>query len=259
VNAGRILVQVLVLPLHVGGLLDGTTMVRKCFSPELAQSAGLAVNRFPETKDEIAKAEEALAKELEKLTLDEQEKIIFDVHGLPRYSLEDDPDELEARLQALEVELDNITKDRETYDEVRARNPAYVESRRFRLLFLRAESYDAKAAAEMIMSHFDVKKKLFGEGEILWRDVHQSDLQPMAITLLEEGSMQMFPSRDAAGRTIVAMSPEFRKHGTKASLFLPLVRLGCMLPQQEREIPLTITLDSFVPIRTKLFGTLQWR
>lgn len=199
-------------------------MMRKFFSAELAQSAGLALNRFPETKDEVAKAEEVLSKELEKLTLDEQERILFDIHGLPRCTLEDDPEALEVRLKDLDKELENITKGREAYDEVRAKSPAYVDSRRFRLQFLRSEAYDAKAAAEMIITHFHVKKKLFGEGEILWRDVRQSDLPPMAITLLESGYMQIFPSRDAAGRTILAVSPEFRKHGTKATLFLPLSR-----------------------------------
>ena len=198
-------------------------MGKECFFSRLARSAGLAVNRFPETKDEIAKAEEVLAKELEKITLDEHERILFDVHGLTRCTLEDDPEALEARLKDLDKELENIAKGREAYDEVRAKNPAFVDSRRFRLLFLRSEAYDATAAAEMIISHFDVKKKLFGEGEILWRDVRQSDLSPMAMTLLETGFMQIFPTRDAAGRTILAVSPEFRKHGTKATLFRPLV------------------------------------
>lgn len=198
-------------------------MAKKCFSADLARSAGLAVNRFPETQDEVALAEEVLARELEKLSLDEHEKIIFDVHGLPRYSLEDDPAALEARLKDLELELRTITKDREAYDDARAINPSYVDNRKFRLLFLRSESYDARAAAEMIVCHFDAKKRLFGEGDILARDIWISDLNPTELQLLELGVMQVLPSRDAAGRTVIAMSPEFRSHGTKKSLMCPLV------------------------------------
>ena len=93
-------------------------MVKKFFSPELAQAAGLAMDRFPATQEEVAKAEQVLADELQKLTLQEHEQILFSVHGLPRCTLEDDSVAMEARLNDLEMELDKInTKDREVYDE----------------------------------------------------------------------------------------------------------------------------------------------
>lgn len=156
--------------------------------------------------------------------LDEHERILFGIHGIPRCSLEDDPVALEARLKDLEIELESIQKDREEYDHARANNPTFVNSRRFRLVFLRSESYNAKAAAEMIISHFRVKKQLFGDGEILSREVRQSDLHPMDLVLLHSGFIQIFPCRDAAGRTIVAVSPEFRHHGSKEMLKFPLRR-----------------------------------
>ena len=207
-------------------------MVKKFFSPELAQAAGLAMDRFPATHEEVAKAEQVLADELQKLTLQEHEQILFSVHGLPRCTLEDDSVAMETRLNDLEKELENITtKEREVYDEVRARNPTYVESTVFRRLFLRSESYDAKATADKIVGHFKLKKELFGEGEILCRQVCQSDLNPMDMELLEMGFMQVLSSRDVAGRVVMALSPEFMNHGTKPeTLMLSLVSAFLLVP-----------------------------
>ena len=200
-------------------------MVLKCFSPELARSVGLAVNRFPETSDEVALAESVLARELAKLSLDEHEKILFDVHGIPRTSYEEEPDTLKTLLDQLETELQNVTySDRQSYDLAKSINPSYVNDPKFRLMFLRAVSYDPKAAAETIIIHFVVKQRLFGCGEILARDVKLSDLEQQDVQLLESGFTQVLPSRDAAGRTVVAMSPEFRTYGTKKALMEPLVR-----------------------------------
>lgn len=210
----------------VVSILDTTIMVKNFFSPDLAQAAGLAMDRFPETKDEVAKAEQILAEELQKLSLEEHEQIVFAVHGFPLCTLEDDDDlmAMEARLQDLAMELENCkNKDREVYDQVRAMNPGYVESTPFRLSFLRSESFDAKVTADKIMNHFKMKKELFGDGEILWRDVRQADLNSKDLELLELGFMQCLPSRDVAGRAVVALSPEFMNHGTFESLMLPLV------------------------------------
>ena len=200
-------------------------MVKNFFSPDLAEAAGLAIDSFPETKDEVAKAEQILAQELQKLSLEEHEQIVFAVHGFPRCTLEDDDSmAMEGRLQDLAMELENSKhQDREVYDRVRARNPGYVESTSFRLSFLRSESYDAKATSDKIINHFKMKKELFGDDEILWRDVRQADLNSKDLELLGLGFMQCLPSRDVAGRAVVALSPEFMNHGTFESLMLPLV------------------------------------
>ena len=48
---------------------------KKCFDPELAKSAGLPEDRFPQTHDEADIAEDVLAKALDKLSLNEHEEI----------------------------------------------------------------------------------------------------------------------------------------------------------------------------------------
>ena len=52
------------------------------FTTKLAERFGLAKDRFPKTPEEIASAENALLSELGNLSLEEQERILFDVHGI---------------------------------------------------------------------------------------------------------------------------------------------------------------------------------
>lgn len=149
--------------------------MKRDFTPDLALSVGLAPNRFPETREELEKAENALQQELEKLSLDEYERILFDIHGLPGHTPEE-PEDTSTVLAALENELESIKlPERCAFDSARALNPEYVDGSRFRLMFLRAENFDAKAAAETIVTHFEVKKKIWGEGEILGREVFLDD------------------------------------------------------------------------------------
>ena len=200
--------------------------MKKCFSPDLALSNGLDPTRFPESEDEIALAEKVLSQELEKLSLDEHEKIVLGVHGFSSNNCEDiesEPHRIDAMIKEMDKEIAAITNDKEPLEKARSINAEYVDNQKFRLMFLRAESYDVRAAAEMIVSHFVVKERLFGDGEILGRDVRMSDLNRRDLAFLELGFAQVFPVRDAAGRTIVAMSPEFKKWGTKQELVCPLV------------------------------------
>ena len=197
-------------------------MVLDSFTPELARSAGLAENRFPRTDEEADIAENALAKELEKMSLEEHEKLLFDIHGIA-LTEEEDPESLENALTELENKLRKIKrKKKEAYERAKFLNPAYVNSRRFRLMFLRSEGFDPAAAAKTIVAHFEIKRKIFGEGEILARDVVQSDLDLDDKAHLNDGFIQVLPEQDAAGRTVICLNLGFKRQNELAS---PLVSL----------------------------------
>ena len=171
---------------------------------KLAELAGLPLDRFPETDEEANRAEELLARELEKLSLDELEKVAFDVHGISSF-----PDELESTVNTKLEELDqalNQIEHKEAYDLAAGLNPFYVNSQHFRLMFLRSHLFDTQAAAEMIVHHFEEKRRLFGDGEILARDVRQSDFSEEGRIILESGFPQVLQTRDASGRAIMLFS-----------------------------------------------------
>jgi len=196
-------------------------MLMESFTPELARSAGLADHRFPNSEEEADLAEQALSNELEKLSMDEHERILFDIHGF--CCLQEDEGEtfIADKLVQLEACLNKIKpKKKEAYTRAKFLNKKYVESRDFRLAFLRSDKFDPKEAAQTIVNHFDIKRRIFGDDEVLGRDVVQSDLQEDDLERLRDGFIQLLPERDAAGRTIICLNLGFKRQNALAS---PLV------------------------------------
>jgi hypothetical protein len=181
-------------------------------SSDLARHAGLPADRFPETIEEANMVQEILCKELEKLSMDEHEKIIFDVHGIASLP-EEDVDTFQSQLEQLETELNQIPEN-EAYQEVTQFNPEYAAE--YRKIFLRGENCNVKLTAEKLAQHFQVKKQLFGDGPILARDIRQSDLTPKARKILESGFMQASNERDSTGRAVVFMTSQYYKDGITA-------------------------------------------
>ncbi|KAL3937354.1 MAG: hypothetical protein SGARI_002153 [Bacillariaceae sp.] len=96
--------------------------------------------------------------------------------------------------------------EKKEYEAAKYFDPEYVKNQR--IGFLRSERFDAKAAAEKMVKHFEAKKRLFGDGEILARDIKYSDLSAEDIKNAESGMVQTLPFRDAAGRAILFVRPE---------------------------------------------------
>lgn len=153
-------------------------------------------------------AEQLLSKEMEKLSLVEHEKILFDIHGIARVD-EEDPDDVDSHLEQVEVGIQKIRK-KPAYDRAMHWDASYVQDRSFRLRFLRCDYFRSHVAAQRIVRHFEIKQTLFGDGPILARDILLSDLSPDDIRALESGFLQVLPVRDAAGRSIVSIAPMHR-------------------------------------------------
>ena len=122
-------------------------------------------------------------------------------------------------------------------------NPEYVNDKDFRLMFLRCERFRPKPAAERIVTHFLMKKIIFGcphqkdksmkmneqkkqkvyvdeEVHVFARPVLMSDLYEEDLAVLERGFHQILPQRDAAGRMVICASNNF----LAGQDFLSLVR-----------------------------------
>ena len=157
---------------------------------------------------EAQMAERLINDEMEKLSLVEHEKIVFDLHGIPQADQED-PVDVEERLQELENEISKIrTKD--AYERAKFWNEEYVNDRSFRLKFLRCDRFHSQMAAQRIVRHFQVKRDIFGDSDILGRDVLLSDLTPQDTVALESGFFQVLPARDASGRSVFSVAPMYR-------------------------------------------------
>jgi len=211
-------------------------MGRKGFTDALALRYGLPVDRYPSTKEELKLAEDALAADLAKMSMVDQEKILFDIHGLPTIdeyssvslfdntngsscsssSFNSDNEDVDETtlglLNALEHELRKIVDDRKSaYELALYLKPEYVRGKTLQLSFLRCSENDPALAADQIVQHFATKRTLFGSGDVLGRPVLFSDLTPGAVEWIESGCCQILPSRDAAGRIVMFMAAGFSK------------------------------------------------
>jgi hypothetical protein len=150
-----------------------------------------------------------LAKEMNQLSVEEREKVLEDVHGIAR--VVDEPlDFVKNSLVLLEEELSKPTHhNKAAYDLAKLQSKKYVSSEKLRMMFLRAESFDAYNAASRMVRFFDEKYKLFG-AERLTKDIVLADLDPDDIAALEKGFYQVLPEKDSAGRKVCCFFPKLK-------------------------------------------------
>jgi hypothetical protein len=159
---------------------------------------------IPETPQEVELVDQMLAQEFNQLSMEEKDRILFEIHGI---ASDEDPDDLGSYYKDLERHLGEIPEKKEL-EAAKYYNADFVKNNR--LAFLRALRFNAKEAAERMVVHFRSKQELFGEGEILAREIRYSDLCEGSIKMLESGFMQILPQRDAAGRSIMFVRPELK-------------------------------------------------
>jgi hypothetical protein len=206
-----------------------------------------------ETENINAVQEEALANEMELLSFTHKSKINFDVHGIQMGcgsgmnngngnndsgsgsgGINNDLDNVDEYLKQLDDELKNAVitmsisnngngNDNDSnqkvlgFVEAQKMNPNYVNSKEFRLMFLRMYletdhntniiTYDVDKAANKLLLHFQTKKIIFGNGDVLGRDVRLSDLDINDRIAMDSGALQIMPDRDTAGRAILLYAP----------------------------------------------------
>ena len=161
------------------------------------------VDAWSQFDDEFA--ERLLIEEMRKLPFEEQENVMFDVHGILHDIDQADPPDVEKRLEEMEMELHKIRR-KKAYERAMYWDEEYVNDRSFRLRFLRCDRYRSQVAAQRIVRHFQVKQEHFGDGPQLARDIKLADLSPLDVVALESGFIQVLPVQDGAGRTVVSIA-----------------------------------------------------
>lgn len=160
--------------------------------------------QIPETPNEVQLVDEILAQEFNQLSVEEKDRILFEIHGL---ASDEDPEDLDSYYSAMERHLCEIPE-KKAFEAAKYYNADFVKKNR--LAFLRAERFNPKAAATLMAKHFESKQFLFGGGEILAREIRYSDLCKKTILLMESGFVQVLPRRDAAGRSILFVRPQLQ-------------------------------------------------
>ena len=166
---------------------------------------------IPMNEPNAAEVDARFAKEMAQLSMQEREKAINDLHGVPD-NMEEPPEFVVERLALLEEELDKIKMGTE-YEQAELQSPDYVHHRGFRIMFLRSEFFKAKEAAARMIRFFREKMFLFGL-EKLTKDIVYDDLDQDDIEALESGALQILPHADRSGRKVMFGVPGLRKFKT---------------------------------------------
>lgn len=143
--------------------------------------------------------EDFLSSEMSKLSLQERSKAMDDLHCVGE-ELEESPEMIQQKLKEFDevVQQGNYPK----YSQAAKQNRAFVEDSSFRLMFLRANSYDAKKSAQQMVNHLHQKAQYFGEDK-LGRDINFDDLTSEDIEVMLTGFLHVQADRDRTGRGII--------------------------------------------------------
>lgn len=141
------------------------------------------------------------ATDLNNLPVEERKRVFEDLAGSTPLKVEK-VHELADGIREMDNELAKITTGKDAFDLAYTLNPDYVTDPIFRLMFLRGNEYNAKAAAGQLVKHFEEKLALFGE-QMLGKDIKLSDLTADDLDALRSGGIQISKYKDRAGRSIV--------------------------------------------------------
>lgn len=113
--------------------------------------------------------EQLLTDKMQKMSLREHEHVLFEVHSIARTDAECDPPGLDQRLQIMDANIHNNRR-KQAYEQAKYLDEAHVQDRSLRLQCLRCDCFHTALAAQRLVSHFQLKKELFGDGPVLVRD-----------------------------------------------------------------------------------------
>jgi hypothetical protein len=159
----------------------------------------------------IANAESYLASDLESLSIEERERVYNEIHGVTERT-EEDPIVVEEKMISLEKEIKQIKLNKAAYERALFLSPRYVNDPEFRLMFLRADNFNAKNAANRMVNYFHYKLELFGE-EKLVKKITLKDLTDDDLDEVLSGSFQ-FCGKDRGNRTVCLVMQKLVRYKT---------------------------------------------
>ena len=166
---------------------------------------------------EIKETEEFLASQMSKLSVEERDEAIHDMHCVGE-DLEETPEMVEKSL----AELDNAIKHEKnaTYEMAKVQNRAYVEDSSFRLKFLRANMHDVNRAVRQMVSFLEQKAIYFGIEKVA-QEITLNDLTNEDIKFMRSGLFHIQQGRDRSGRVVLYLSNSCAGYCTPDNLVRP--------------------------------------
>jgi hypothetical protein len=141
-----------------------------------------------------------IASELNQLSSQEREAAFEDLHAVANVR-EESPEAISTLATEVKHEIAKI-REKSAYSKASFLSPNYVNNLGFIRMFLRAEQYNPRLAANRMVSYFQHKLELFGI-EKLSKNITLEDLDEDDKAAMLSGSIQFLPQKDSAGRTVI--------------------------------------------------------
>jgi len=161
------------------------------------------------------------AKEL--LRIEQREREFNDavVRGNKTHAIEETTERINVALNDMQKQINRIPQeDKRAHERGLGLHSLYIQTKEFRLRFLRSVKFDAKLAAFRYCRCLDFLSDLFGE-VALTRRLFITDLTDEEITYMKDGQFQILPSRDVVGRRIVVFT--FSQNHSKKNVPLDIM------------------------------------
>jgi hypothetical protein len=131
----------------------------------------------------------------------EMEESQLDVYGKAEL-MEEDAEMVKAARNEMDKEIEKLKVNYGAYLMAENVNPEFVKDPKLRIRFLRVSDFNGKDAASKILHSFEVKLELWGPDRIAER-ITISNMGPGPRNALENGHMQLLPSKDLGGRRVL--------------------------------------------------------
>ena len=142
-----------------------------------------------------------LAKEMNQLSVQEREKVYEDIHGVAE-TQEETPEFIAKAIQDMDACIEKSSKaKRRAYDRAIFFRPTLAHDTKFKLMFLRADQYDALKASKRYLKYYMDKLELFGETKLM-SDITLDYLTEDDLDLFRTGWGIELPHKDQVGRPI---------------------------------------------------------
>jgi hypothetical protein len=182
--------------------------------------------QLPQGSDQAS--EDVIAADLRSLTFQEHQAISDEIHGVGNTVIEETVERVLEALKSLrENYLSNrqhsvttgatttnnspnasrqdqhtLSAKREAYDRAVFLRPMLEKDDKLHLMFLRAQRFNPRLAAQHMFLYFEHKRALFGD-ELLTQKITLKDLTNHEVRLVREGATQVLAGRERTGRGIV--------------------------------------------------------
>ena len=181
-----------------------STAATTCWT--FGNTSSVRVGRKPSTKTQSSLEgdddTELIANELNKLSVQERERLYDEIHGVACLQNET-PEFIEDIMKKFDIALANQIPRPKRLALERAifLKPHLLKDTKFKLMFLRADYYDPRKAALRLAEFFDNKRQLFGDHRLV-KPIRLEDLTEEEIRLFRTGFYMMLPHPDNSGRPI---------------------------------------------------------